>query len=340
MANYMNQNAMGAGNGNTDSRERAKETFNSEVRENKRYKELLGQYEKFEQMRLQIAEKSGLAELEKRRKIAEQEGKSTLKIDAEIALQEKQINQQAMDATLSYKQRTYEKATVLHKAQLKKQEADAIASDLKVKTQEYNDKWAKADSATRRKLTIQHKKDVLQSVEAEKKARSQAIALEKSEQGKKYKELGKSIKDFSKGPTVKGAFEIAHQIAGIDKGTFEQLIDEQKKVVKAQEEAAEAAQANVDALLEAGFDEDSDEVQEARKAATEAQKQLRAEQTKQRYMENLLNTVTKTFDKVEDMLTSYKGHIDARLQGSDKNYKDVMGKISTNLAMSPFVRTQ
>lgn len=336
--NYMNQNAMGKDK--TDSSERARESFKSKVRDNKRYKDLLGEYTKFEEMRLQIAKKTGLAELEERRRIAKAAGESTLEIDAEIALQEKQINQQAMDATLSYKKRTYEKATVLHKAQLKKQEADAIASDLKVKTQEYNDKWAKADSNTRRKLTWQHKKDVLQSVEAEKKARAQAIALEKSEQGKKYKELGKSIKDFSKGPTVKGAFEIAHQIAGIDKGTFESLISEQKKVVKAQEEAAEAAEANVDALLEAGFDENSDQVKAAKQEAEAARKQLRAEQTKQRYMENLLNAVNSTFDQVEDMLTTYKGHIDARLQGSDKNYKDVMDKIATNLAVSPFVRTK
>lgn len=337
--NYMNQGLRGNSNG-ANGEDKNRQQFDNEVRGNRRYKVLLGEYAQFEKMQTQIAKNSGIQRLKERLQQENLSAKECKRIEADLALAEQQVFKQAMDATLSYKKHTYEKATVLHKAQLKKQEADAIASDRKLKTEQYNDKWAKADSNTRRKLTIQHKKDVLQSVEAEKKARSQAIALEKSEQGKKYKELGKSIKDFSKGPTVKGAFEVAHQIAGIDKGTFTQLISEQQKIVKAQEEAAEAAQANVDALLEAGFDEDSDEVQEARKAATEAQKQLRAEQTKQRYMENLLNTVTKTFDQVEDMLTSYKGHIDARLQGSDKNYKDVMGKISTNLAMSPFVRTQ
>ena len=337
--NYMNQGLRGNSNG-ANGEDKNRQQFDNEVRGNRRYKVLLGEYAQFEKMQTQIAKNSGIQRLKERLQQENLSAKERKRIEADLALAEQQVFKQAMDATLSYKKHTYEKATVLHKAQLKKQEADAIASDRKLKTEQYNDKWAKADSNTRRKLTIQHKKDVLQSVEAEKKARSQAIALEKSEQGKKYKELGKSIKDFSKGPTVKGAFEVAHQIAGIDKGTFTQLISEQQKIVKAQEEAAEAAQANVDALLEAGFDEDSDEVQEARKTATEAQKQLRAEQTKQRYMENLLNTVTKTFDQVEDMLTSYKGHIDARLQGSDKNYKDVMGKISTNLAMSPFVRTQ
>lgn len=336
--NYMNQGLRGTSPQN--SNDKSKEMFDSAVRENKRYKTLLGGYSDFQKMQTQIAKNSGIQRLKDQLAQENLSAKERKRIEADLALAEEQVFKQSMDATLSYRKHTYEKATVLHKAQIKRQEADAIASDLKIKKAEYDEKWAKADTNTRRKLTNQYKKDVLTSVEAEKKARSQAIALEKSEQGKKYKELGKSLKDFSKGPTVKGAFEVAHQIAGINEGTFKQLIGEQQKIVKAQEEAAEAAQANVDALLEAGFNEDSEEVQEARKAATVAQKQLRAEQTKQRYMENLLNAVNNTFDQVEDMLTTYKGHIDARLQGSDKNYKDVMDKIATNLAVSPFVRTK
>lgn len=337
--NYMNQGLRG-NNNSANGEDKNRQQFDNEVRGNKRYKALLGEYAQFEKMQTQIAKNSGIQRLKEKLAQENLSAKERKKIEADLALAEQQVFKQAMDATLSYKKHTYEKATVLHKAQLKQQEADAIASDRKIKTEQYNDKWAKADTKTRRALTLQHKKDVLQSVEAEKKARSQAVALEKSEQGKKYKELGKSLKEFSKGLTVKGGFEIAHQIAGIDGNTFKQLVSEQEKIVKAQEEAAKAAEANVDALLEAGYSEDSAEVQKARAEAEAAKKELRAEKTKQKYMENLLNTVSTTFDQVEDMLTTYKGHIDARLQGSEKNYKDVMGKISTNLAMSPFVRSQ
>jgi len=339
MANYMNDAANGVNSERNDNAQQ-RQMFDNDVSSNKRFKSLLGAYSDYEKMRLEIAKKSGLAKLQQDLEFAKRSGQATKKIEDEIALVEQQIHRQSMDATLAYRTNQYKRATVLHKAELKKQQANEIAEDRKTKEAIYHKKWAEADTATRISLTKKHKKEVLASVKAESEAREQAIKLEKSEQGKKFKELGQSVKDFAKQPSFEGAVQVAHSIAGINEGTFQQLINEQKKVVQAQKEAAEAAEANVNALLEAGFAEDSEEVAAAKAEAEAAKKQLRAEETKARYIENFAQTRDKLFDEVEGMLTTYKGHIDARLQGSDTNYKEVMGVISGNLSLSPFVKSQ
>jgi hypothetical protein len=47
----------------------------------------------------------------------------------------------------------------------------------------------------------------------------------------------------------------------------------------------------------------------------------------------------KSYEKATDILTDYKGKIDARMQGTDSNFKDLQNTISNNLALSPFVKT-
>lgn len=57
-------------------------------------------------------------------------------------------------------------------------------------------------------------------------------------------------------------------------------------------------------------------------------------------LDQLKGDYEKAFKEAEDMLTTYMGHIDARLQGSEKSYDDVMNRISNNLSVNPYVRTQ
>lgn len=51
------------------------------------------------------------------------------------------------------------------------------------------------------------------------------------------------------------------------------------------------------------------------------------------------NTVKKSFDEVEQILTDYRGSVDARLQGSGKSFSDIMDMTITNTLTSPYVKT-
>lgn len=51
------------------------------------------------------------------------------------------------------------------------------------------------------------------------------------------------------------------------------------------------------------------------------------------------NAVKKSFDEVEQVLTDYRGAVDARLQGSGKSFSDIMDLTITNTLTSPFVKT-
>lgn len=51
------------------------------------------------------------------------------------------------------------------------------------------------------------------------------------------------------------------------------------------------------------------------------------------------NTVKKSFDEVEQVLTDYRGAVDARLQGSGKSFSDIMDMTITNTLTSPYVKT-
>ena len=51
------------------------------------------------------------------------------------------------------------------------------------------------------------------------------------------------------------------------------------------------------------------------------------------------NTVKKSFDEVEQILTDYRGAVDARLQGSGKSFSDIMDMTITNTLTSPYVKT-
>lgn len=103
-------------------------------------------------------------------------------------------------------------------------------------------------------------------------------------------------------------------------------------------------------------DDDSDEANEARKAAAEAQlkkdellgtiKEASAQANKDAakvmgdaIKDSLGGMFKKAQQEATDILGRYMGSIDARLQGSGKSFKELQNTISNNLSLSPFVKT-
>ena len=82
----------------------------------------------------------------------------------------------------------------------------------------------------------------------------------------------------------------------------------------------------------------------------ETREQAKNQAIRDKNMASALNGMSKALDSIKGdyskavgqastILNDYMGVIDARLQGSDKNFKDISDLISSNLSISPFVKT-
>lgn len=164
--------------------------------------------------------------------------------------------------------------------------------------------------------------------------RRQAARLEQQERLdglNVYKDKLKSLKDKDN----KNKLQTLQELSKVDVAEISKILDE--SVSAAEEEIADL-DAQIEEKKKNG--EDTSEL-EAEKLAKQRQKdQLAATATLVKAINSVQDQYEKTFKEVEGLLATYKGTIEARLQGSEKSYDDVMNKISTNLSMSPFVKTQ
>lgn len=266
-------------------------------------------------------------------------------LDSKSAEEKGALQRRAIDATMAYEANSYKKANISQKAEMQKQRADALASKRKEVDEKYELEWqaAKGDSKKRRELTNQHKRDTLDLVKEEQKARDRALAIQKSQVSSHFEGMKEKFDNLKDDHSLKSAVSLAVELTNFDANTLAAIAEEQKKAYQLAKDNLNAEEANRQQLLDAGYSKDSKAVQEADARIAAAQREKDSAAIKNAITEGITKVANKfdeTFEEAEGILTRYKGVIDARLQGSEKNYDDVMNTISSNLSLSPFVKTQ
>lgn len=233
---------------------------------------------------------------------------------------------------------TYKHATATKKAAMMKAAEAARKKDLEVIEETYARDMvlAEGNAAAQAALTAQFTADRMAANDRIADAAAKKDELQRSKQFKDIDRLKKNMSDVKAagGGIVDIGLQLSKDIGKLDMKAFAAEAEERVKASQEEMDRIEEAFNNTDDPEEQRkLQEQYDEAKRRKDAAA-----MQAAVGKA--MSGLQDAYKKAFNEAEDMLSTYKGHIDARLQGSDKTYNDIMGKISSNLSTSPFVRTQ
>lgn len=249
----------------------------------------------------------------------------------------------------------YEKLTAKEREKLEKtllQEFNKIQKQSITEASEYEKRVYKELNLDRqREITLANKKifeEQLKNLELEKAqalADAQEIGISREEIeaqfGKEKLNIQKKIQEntrnevieITKGAAVKRAgFKETLKFITTDKQAREAHLKELDELEKELFEKRKEAQKQGNQELVKEYEEQIEALSEEKAKTTLAG-------IANKTISAITGTYDQAFQKAEDMLTTYKSHIDARLQGSEKTYDSITHLISSNLALSPFVRT-
>lgn len=97
-----------------------------------------------------------------------------------------------------------------------------------------------------------------------------------------------------------------------------------------------AKQANGEEITES----EQQKLIELQTEAANAQKEAFEDGLLENAVNKMVEGVTSSIDRAIDLLNQYEASSEARLQGSDKSYRDIMGKTTRMLSLSPFVKSE
>lgn len=199
------------------------------------------------------------------------------------------------------------------------------------------DKWAKED----RQRAIDYTKLVEQQTDSLRKARTEQSTLFKEREdalNKKIEEKGDNSaggKANAAGAKALLAFDkISKGMKSLmdtesKKGHYKAAKENQDEMLEALEKAKEAGAS--DKELEKMRKALVDATNEANAAAVDVMKSAAANMVADEYKN--------VYNQAVSILSDYKGVMDARLQGSDKNFNKLQESVASKLTLSPFVKT-
>lgn len=290
---------------------------------------------------LNKARKASLIEYYQERLKNEQlSAEESAKIRTKIAQEEARCEQQAAQATAYYKQNLYKNSSREVKMQIRKDEAEKAKREQenlqKIYAQERaliqtSSKDKKEKSKQLKALDEKFNKELSRLKSDERKANNDAYKLQYESQNADFKNLATNIKKLKT--------DKKEAVAGIADGLMKLDF---KAIAASASKTVEMASEQLDDLEEQIKNGDiSEEEGRAKQQEIINQKFLAGMQaTMSKAVEQLSAAYDQAFKEAEQMLTTYQSHIDARLQGSTKNYDDMMGLVSNNLSVSPYVKTQ
>ena len=306
----------------------------------KKYKLLYTHEKKYYELREKLAEQYNLKQLQDELKNNDLSLADKEKKEKELADTIRRIQDQAAAGSAIYRQTVFEKASAQMKAKMLSDEADAAAKRKQFIEEEYAKEYALAEGNSHRRseLTKEYQAKTIELINEEAKIRKQQRELENSQQFKSIQRLQKDAAKLKDNISLKNIDKVAHSLAKVDIAAIDKELEE--RVDKAAEEIdnLEADYAELERLgaSQEKLDAKAEEIRRARDEKDQAAmlKVLTG------LANNIKDTYKQAFNAAETMMADYRGYIDARMQGSDKSYDKMMGMISTNLSMSPYVKTQ
>ena len=307
-----------------------------------KYKNLYAQEAKYFELRKALAEKYNIEQLQKELKNAKLSREERLKLEQELRDKILEIENRSAAGAYKYREMMYKRGSATLKASMLKNEAELTEQKLKNIDEEYSREYALAEgnATKRRQLTLKHKRDTIDVLNEASKLRKEQYELEKSQEAQSIQRMRRNVAGLKEagGNVIDIGLQLSKDIGKID---MKAIAKEAEERVKKADAELENLEADYNRMVELGASEE--DLAAKRAEYQEAQDRKRAaalENQIAQLVANVQDTYKQAFNQAETMLTEYRGHIDARLQGSDKSYDDIMGKISTNLSLSPYVKTQ
>ncbi len=335
----------GGSNGESSARAQYAELVKSRSLENKVHMQILGDFETYLDLRKRIAEKSRLEEIQREIDAAETTAERRSELMIELANEEALVTKRTLDATLAAHQNMYKHASAAQKAELSRRNAESIRATREAALEEYDTKIALAYDNVDLQKQLEHERAefVRASQKEEAAAFDQHMKLQKSSSLKQYNQVKESLADLRKQPTIKGAVKLAVDMASVNLKDLKALQQATAQNLESQKEETKRRQEYLEQLENDGVSKDDPKYTEARDAVVAsklAENIATMEKALTDSLAALKDSFNKSFDEAEERLSSYMGTIDARLQGSGKSYNKISDLISTNLSLSPFVKTQ
>lgn len=284
----------------------------------------------FEKFRTEIAKKSDIERLQSELKNSKISAKKRAEIERNLAESIKNVEQAAYNAAADKYVNVWKSASNTRKIEMGKTYAEE---------EKERRKAAEEDYAIRKQLLKQNlgeSEEYYQKLEELEKEQSDYVLNSIAEESKQRK----AVHNLE-----------MQQAQSLDK-KLSNVAKSRAKQAKLARDHVEDLSKEYEELKEAGADESTlaakaSEIKKAKQTADLADFKSSITNSLKNAVEGAFtravdiagNTVKKSFDEVEQVLTDYRGAVDARLQGSGKSFSDIMDMTITNTLTSPYVKT-
>lgn len=307
------------------------------------YRNLLGMTEQYYKNRNKVAKKYNLELLRDELKREDLSADYRKKLEDMLSKTVRQIEKETAEITLILWENNYKKSSAARKAEMLKQKADAIAAA--------RDE-AEAETQFAKKVYGARSQEFKKALKEEQVLRKQSEELTKQNAYQQANDL-KKIKQ-------EGFIGFLRFTQKYDKQTRKQQKENAKEAIKIDAEKYKAAQERRkdwerkyetakqkygDAVNAQYFESRINNASVDEQAAKQALKQDKSALLLADLVDSIANIGNKFVDAVHDaqaqadsMLTSYQSRVNASLQGSDKNFSDLLETVQDNLAISPVVQ--
>ena len=314
--------------------------YAEEIKQYKKYHSiLLGETERFLNTRKKLEEQYSLSELE-----AEARNSKLSAAEQEAAIEKlnqarEKITKESLNVCLQYAQNLNKRGTALERSENTKRALDALEQKKKQEKQAFEIEYANATGPERQKLKSERIKQLRETQKEEDALRKQQRELDNTQALKSFRAVQAGMNNIIKGDFKKGVGSI---IAGAASFNL-------KDIVKNLSNEADAARKNL-ADKEKEFadmnDLDPQHAKEREKELSKYRKELQKAEAKEFALAAASAIVDKigadykgAFIDAEKFLTDYSAHFNARMQGTEENFNKMTDLVTSNLSVSPYVKT-
>lgn len=322
----------------SDLNKNTQNMFTSEKDLSKHYASILGHEKQFQQLLDKLVEQSDLKRLQKELARAKGNADKQAEIKAKMLETIQNLEQTAANVSGAIWADTYKKATSQQKIEMMQQVAQSKAAAKEAADYELMVFEQIADRGAENYQQMYDEK-----VATAKSAAKAAAAAETAAERTKYQEAMKLSRSLNKEERAQGQAILKEQAKqtrqkyadSIQAAKAAQQTLDDLRAGGASEEEIAVAQANVDAA-----NADMASAQQANMDAKAASLIAGLKDAITDGLKQLGNAVSAQISKAEGIITSYQSNINASLQGSDKNWQDMMDMVTKNLAISPIVKME
>lgn len=308
----------------------------------KKHKEILGAENEFIKLRDALYEKSNIERDKQRLKHEKMSAAEREKLEKSVqkrinAIENKAAQQAQVLFARNLAQRTeMEKLDILKNSALKKKEASKQAQEELASLELLAQTGGKRDKQRYEKK----RKEVAELKKAEAAANKAVSSQQQKANSERYKKERGEIVKLAKSRNVddkKEAKQRQKQLQQELKKEYDQKKDNQKKLSKELENLRKNGASEEEIAAKEA------ELNQAKQEVSAAGSELNSASIKtalNEFVDAISSAYDNAYKQAENIVTSSQSRVNAALQGSDKNFQDMMDLVTDNLSFSPLVKME